>query len=47
MNAPQAHAVQVIQHEPAAAQKIRAAINRIRGKSLPKPDEPDDRNKLN
>src|SRR5262252_5010204 len=46
MNAPQGHAVQIIQHEPAEAEtstdKIAAAIARIRGKSLPKPDEPDD-----
>src|SRR5262244_2687287 len=45
MNAPQGHAVQIIQHEPAAAQtstdKIRAAIDRIRGKSLPKPESGD------
>jgi hypothetical protein len=38
-----------IQHKPAAVQtstdKIRAAIDRIRGKSLPKP-ESDDPNKL-
>ena len=50
MNAPQGHAVQIIQHEPAAAQtsteKIRAAIDRIRGKSLPKP-ESGDPDKLN
>src|SRR5262245_35765101 len=46
MNAPQGHAVQIIQREPAEAEtstdKIAAAIARIRGKSLPKPDEPDD-----
>src|SRR5215831_14324049 len=46
MNAPQGHAVQIIQHEPAEAEtstdKIAAAIARIRGKSLPKPDESDD-----
>ena len=46
MNAPQGHAVQIIQHEPAEAEtstdKIAAAIARIRGKSLRKPDEPDD-----
>jgi hypothetical protein len=46
MNAPQGHAVQIIQHDPAEAEtstdKIAAAIARIRGKSLPKPDEPDD-----
>ena len=40
MNAPQSPAVQIIQHEPTAAQtstdKIRAAIDRIRGKSLPR-----------
>jgi hypothetical protein len=51
MNAPQGHAVHVIQHEPAATQtstdEIRAAIDRIRGRSLPKPDEPDDLDKLN
>ena len=51
MNAPQGHAVQIVQHEPAAAQtsteKIRAAIDRIRGKSLPRPDGSDDPNKLN
>ena len=45
MNAPQGHAVQIIQHEPATAQtstdKIRAAIDRIRGKSLPKPESGD------
>src|SRR5262249_18398258 len=45
MNAPQGHAVQIVQHEPAAAQtstdKIRAAIDRIRGKSLPKPESGD------
>jgi hypothetical protein len=45
MNAPQGHAVQIIQHEPAAAQsstdKIRAAIDRIRGNSLPKPESGD------
>ena len=39
------HAVQIIQHEPAAAQtstdKIRAAIDRIRGKSLPRPESGD------
>ena len=39
------HAVQIIQHEPAAAQtstdKIRAAIDRIRGKSLPRPESSD------
>ena len=50
MNAPQGHAVQIIQHEPAAAQtstdKIRAAIDRIRCKSLPKP-ESSDPDKLN
>ena len=50
-NAPQGHAVQIIQHEPAAAQtsteEIRAAIDRIRGKSLPKPNERDDLDKLN
>jgi hypothetical protein len=43
--------VQIIQHEPAAAQtsteKIRSAIDRIRGKSLPRPDEPGDLDKLN
>src|SRR5215831_18260412 len=46
LNAPQGHAVQIIQHEPAGAEtstdKIAAAVARIRGKSLPKPDEPDD-----
>jgi hypothetical protein len=46
MNAPQGHAVQIIQHEPGEAEtstdKIAAAIARIRSKSLPKPDEPDD-----
>ena len=45
MNAPQGHAVQIIQHEPAAAQtstdKIRAAVDRIRGRSLPKPESGD------
>src|SRR5215468_5564641 len=45
MNAPQGHAVQIIQHEPAAAEtstdNIRAAIDRIRGKSLPKPESGD------
>jgi hypothetical protein len=45
MNAAQGHAVQIIQHETAAAQsstdKIRAAIDRIRGKSLPKPESGD------
>ena len=50
MNARQGHAVQIIEHEPAAAQtsteKIRAAIDRIRGKSLPKP-ESGDPDKLN
>jgi hypothetical protein len=37
--------VTIVQHEPVAAptstEMIEAAINRIRGKSLPKPDEPD------
>ena len=45
MNAPQGHAVQIIQHAPAEAERSTdkiAAIARIRGKSLPKPDEPDD-----
>lgn len=47
MNAPIGHAVQLIHATaPPAAQtsteQIRAAIDRIRGKQLPKPDEPDD-----
>jgi len=45
MNASQGHAMRIIQHEPAAAQtstdKIRVAIDRIRGKSLPKPESGD------
>jgi hypothetical protein len=44
MNAPIGHAVQVI-HPPAAqtsTEQIRAAIDRIRGERLPKPDEPVD-----
>jgi hypothetical protein len=43
--------VQLIQHAPPAAQtsteQNRAATDRIRGKPLPKPDEPDDPDKLN
>jgi hypothetical protein len=43
MNTPQGHAVQIIQHEPAAAQtstgNLRAAIDRIQGR-LPKPMSP-------
>jgi hypothetical protein len=49
MNAPLGHAVQVIQHEPAdkptSTERLRAAINRIRGKrhqdDLPATDQDD------
>jgi hypothetical protein len=45
MNAPLGHAVQVIQHEPenkpTSTERLRAAIDRIRGKDLPATDQDD------
>jgi hypothetical protein len=46
LNPPLGHAVAVIQPEPAdtptSTERIRAAIDRIQGKRLPKPEPPDD-----